>query len=218
MTFRAALFDLDGTLLDTIEDLTDSMNAALAAVACPPRTVEECKVFVGEGVELFATRALPEGRRDADTLRRLLDVYRKEYAGRWAVKTRPYEGIPELLDGLAARGVKLAVLSNKPDEFTKIMVARLLSRWWFEVVAGARPGVPRKPDPAAALAIAADLGVAPREFIYLGDTRTDMETAIAAGMFPVGALWGFRSEGELTAAGARVLVRHPGEVLRLVVP
>ena len=218
MIFQAALFDLDGTLLDTIEDLTDSMNVALAVAGCPPRSVEECKVFVGEGVELFATRALPEARRDAETLGRIIDVYRKDYAARWAVKTQPYDGIPELLDALAARHVKLAVLSNKPDEFTRVMVARLLPRWRFEAVAGARPSVRRKPDPAAALQIAEELAVPPREFLYVGDTKTDMETAVAAGMFPAGALWGYRSAEELTASGARALLAHPLDAVALLDP
>ena len=218
MPFVAVLFDLDGTLLDTIEDLTDSMNAGLAAVACPPRTVAECKFFVGEGVELFATRSLPEGRRDAETLRRLIEVYRKDYAGHWVHKTRPYEGIPELLDALAERKMKLAVLSNKPDDFTRLMVERLLPRWRFDAVAGARPSAPRKPDPAAALQIASGLGVAPSGFLYVGDTKTDMQTAVAAGMFAAGALWGYRSAEELLSSGARVLLKHPLDALPLLAP
>jgi phosphoglycolate phosphatase len=216
MPIQAILFDLDGTLLDTIEDLTDAMNEALAAFGCPPRTVAECKVFVGDGAENFILRSLPEGRRDRETLAKVAPLYREAYGENWAVKTRAYEGIPELLDALAARGLKTAVLSNKPDDFTRLMVQQLLPRWRFGAVVGARDNWPHKPDPAAALDIAKALGVAPARFLYLGDTNTDMRTAVAAGMFPVGALWGFRTAEELLASGARVLVAKPQDVGEII--
>lgn len=215
-SFQSVLFDLDGTLLDTLDDLADAMNEALAVMGLPGCTVEQCKYFVGDGVRNFALRALPPDRRDEATLQRLLAVYRECYGRNWAVKTRPYAGVPEMLDGLAARGLPLAVLSNKPDDFTRLVVAKLLPRWTFAAVAGERPPAPRKPDPGAALEIANRIGVPPERFLYLGDTATDMRTAVAAGMFPVGALWGFRTAEELLAGGARVLVRQPAEVLKVV--
>ena len=131
----------------------------------------------------------------------------------WAVKTRPYPGVPDLLTGLSRRALPMAVLSNKPDEFTQLCVTRLLRGWHFQAVQGATPELPRKPDPRGALAIAARMGVAPGEILYLGDTNTDMQTAVAAGMFPVGALWGFRTAEELLAAGAAALAKTPTEVL-----
>ncbi len=216
MTFSAVLFDLDGTLLNTIDDLADAMNAALAAVGCPPRTAEECKLFVGDGVENFILRALPPERRNKETAAKVAPFYREAYSKNWAVKTRPYDGVPELLDALAARGLKMAVLSNKPDDFTRLVVGRLLPKWRFDAVLGHRPGGPHKPDPSAALEIARRMGVAPARFLYLGDTNTDMRTAIAAGMFPVGALWGFRTAGELTASGAKALVERPMDVMKLI--
>ena len=216
MDHHAVLFDLDGTLLDTIEDLRDSMNWALARQGCPARTVAECKLFVGDGVEAYARRALPEGRRDAEALARCMADVRADYATRWTRKTRPYDGIPELLDGLTRRGVKMAVLSNKPDDFTRLMVAELLGRWRFHDVRGARDGVPQKPDPAAAIEIAEALAVAPERFLYVGDTNTDMKTGVAAGMFPVGVLWGSREAEELTAHGAKALVESPPDVLDLL--
>jgi len=216
MKYHAALFDLDGTLLDTIEDLRDSMNWALERQGCPPRTVEECKRFVGDGVENYARRALPAEHRDPDAIARCMADVRADYAARWRRKTRPYDGIPQLLDGLTRRGLKLAVLSNKPDDFTRLMVAELLGRWRFDEVRGARDDVPQKPDPAAALRIAEALAVPPARFLYVGDTNTDMRTANAAGMFAVGALWGFRDAPELTAHGAHVLVQRPPEILELL--
>ena len=129
-----------------------------------------------------------KSRPDEALLARGIELTRREYAGRWAKKTRPYPGIPDLLDGLSRRRIPMAVFSNKPDEFTRLCVTRLLSGWHFRAVQGATPELPRKPDPRGALAIAAQLGIAPGEVLYLGDTNTDMQTAVAAGMFPVGAV------------------------------
>jgi phosphoglycolate phosphatase len=132
------------------------------------------------------------------------------------VKTRPYDGVPALLEGLTGQGFKMAVLSNKIDEITKESVAHLLSLWRFDTVVGQRQGVPAKPDPTAALEIAGRLGVSPAEFVYVGDSAVDMKTAVGAGMFPVGALWGFRSEDELLDGGARVLIGEPQDLLRFL--
>jgi phosphoglycolate phosphatase len=170
MKFEAVLFDLDGT-------------------GFPGHDAEACKNFVGDGVEMFALRTLPENRRDEATVAQCATEMRAEYRKRWSLKTRPYDGIPELLDDLTLRNLKLAVLSNKPEESTREMVAELLSKWQFYPVAGA---------------------------LYLGDTGTDMKTARGAGMFPVGALWGFRTAEELKDTGAEVLVEHPSEVLQLL--
>lgn len=210
--YRAILFDLDGTLLDTLDDLADSGNAALRALGFPEHPAEAYKLFIGDGVENLARRALPPERRDPATVAECVGRYREEYRRRWADKTRPYDGISELLDTLVARGVPMAVLSNKPDEFTQLCVARLLPKWRFAVVLGEGPSVPRKPDPAGARQIVARLQVPPEAILYVGDTSTDMQTAVAAGMFPAGALWGFRAADELLAHGARILLAHPLDV------
>jgi phosphoglycolate phosphatase len=214
MRFEAILFDLDGTLLDTLDDLADSMNAALRRLGYPEHAVAEYRYFVGDGVETLARRVLPEDRRDTDTVLSCSSAMREEYAKRWAEKSRPYDGVPDLLNALVECGMIMTVLSNKPHEFTEKVVATLLSGWRFDRVIGARPGVPKKPDPTAALEMAASLGIAPERFIYLGDTNTDMKTAVAAGMYPVGALWGFRTAEELTASGARLLIRRPMDALK----
>jgi phosphoglycolate phosphatase len=216
MKFEAVLFDLDGTLLDSIEDLTDSMNIVLDGFGFPGHDAEACKNFVGDGVEMFALRALPENRRDEATVAQCAAEMRAEYRKRWSLRTRPYDGIPELLDDLTLRHLKLAVLSNKPEESTKEMVAELLSKWRFYPVAGARSSVPKKPDPILAIEISQQLRVPADKFLYLGDTGTDMKTARGAGMFAVGALWGFRTAEELKDTGAEVLVAHPSEVLQLL--
>ena len=216
MKFKAILFDLDGTLLDTIEDLTDSMNMALRRLGYPSHDADTCKKFVGDGVEKFAARALPDNHRDESTVEKCVSAMREEYSKLWANKTKPYDGIPELLDALTAQRVAMAVLSNKPDDSTREMVAKMLRRWRFYPVVGSRPLVPKKPAPTSALEISERLAVPPKEFLYLGDTGTDMNTAKAAGMFGVGALWGFRTAEEIKESGAEVLVEHPTEVLGLL--
>lgn len=216
MTFQAVLFDLDGTLLDTLDDLADATNRALRELGFAEHPVEAFKYFIGDGVENLVRRVLPRECGDAATLSRCGQLMRTHYAQGWAAKTKPYEGVSELLDALTAGGVPMAVLSNKPDEFTKLCVGQLLPRWRFQVVLGAGDRLPKKPDPAAALEIAAQMNLAPAAFLYLGDTNTDMQTAVAAGMFPVGALWGFRTAEELTAHGAQVLLKRPQDLMTLL--
>jgi len=215
---RGVIFDLDGTLLDSIDDLADSMNATLAALRHPARTIAEYKTFVGDGVAELVRRALPEDARDEALVQDALRHMRAEYAERWDHKTRPYPGIPELLDALAARGLRLAVLTNKLHDFALKVVERLLPADRFDVVLGETDSLPRKPDPAGALHIARKLDIAPEAFAYLGDTDTDMRTAMAAGMFPIGVLWGFRGAEELRKNGARALIERPGELMNLLPP
>jgi len=210
---RAVLFDLDGTLLDTLEDIADSTNAALESMGFPGHDVQAFRTLVGDGMDTLIRKALPEANRDGATRRECEVRLRQEYGRRWAAKTRPYPGVPELLDALEARGIALAILSNKPDDFTKLMAEELLGAWRFAAVEGARDGVPKKPDPTAALEIAARLGFDPPTFIYMGDSGTDMRTALAAGMAPAGATWGFRP-WELEPAGARILLKQPLDLLK----
>jgi len=217
MRYAAVLFDLDGTLLDTLEDLGDSVNAVLARLGHPTQEMSRYRYFVGDGVSNLVRRALPEPLgRDEAVVETVTPLVRAEYGRRWHDKTHPYPGVPELLTGLAHRGVKLSVLSNKPHPATLEVMGYFLSEWRFDVVLGARPGVPIKPDPGAALDVCTQLGVRPGVVLYLGDTNTDMQTAVGAGMYPVGALWGFRTADELLDSGARALVAHPRDVLDLI--
>lgn len=216
MPFDAVLFDLDGTLLDTLEDIADAANRALARHSYPLHPVASFRYFVGEGARTLVERTLPEEARDTHTIDRLYAEFRGEYARNWKAKTRPYDGVPELLDGLVARGLKIAVLSNKPDDFTRRCVGELLGAWTFDAVLGHHDGIPPKPDPTGALRVAAALGVPPKRILLAGDSAIDMATAVAAGMFPVGVLWGFRTREELESSGARAVIEAPGELLALL--
>ena len=209
----AVIFDLDGTLIDSIEDLADSMNTVLENLGYPIHDTESYKHMVGDGVRILAERALTETIRDEITIERCLEKFKEEYAARWATKTHSYEGIPDLLDELETRQIQMNILSNKIDYFTKLTVSRFFPRHKFYYVMGAVPSLPEKPDPAGAFLIAQKLGISTQQFLFLGDTNTDMMTAVAAGMFPVGALWGFRAEKELRESGASEVIAHPMELL-----
>ena len=216
MSYKAILFDLDGTLLDTLEDIGNAMNRVLAGKGFPTHEMDVYRYFVGDGAAMFIKRALPEEKRNDDTIRACLKKFMEDYGRNWNVKTKPYEGVPEMLDELTERGLKMAVLSNKPHEFAKQCVTEVLSNWNFDVILGQRNGVPPKPDPAGALEVAGRLNTLPADFLYLGDSGVDMKTAVASTMFPVGALWGFRSMEELKENGSRALVERPAEVLNLL--
>jgi phosphoglycolate phosphatase len=170
--------------------------------------------MVGDGMEVLVRRALPFGSGDEALMGEIIQEYREAYNLAWRNHSRPYPGVQELLEGLKARGVRSAVLSNKSHPFTETMIRELLP-FDFEIVRGALPGVPFKPDPSAALRIAFEMDVPPAGFVFVGDTDIDMETARAAGMYPAGALWGFRDAANLKAGGASVLLALPGDLLRL---
>jgi len=216
MKIKAVLFDLDGTLLNTLDDLADSMNASLKRFGFPQHPVEAYKYLVGDGIMNLVSRALPDHDRDEATINRVASVEREEYALNWSNKTYVYDGIPDVLNALQNLGIAVCIFSNKPDDFTQTIVKKFLSKWRFAVVRGASEDTPIKPDPLGAIQIALGVGFTPAEFLYVGDSGTDMKTATAAGMYPVGALWGFRAKDELMAAGAKALLDRPIDLLRLI--
>ena len=214
--FQAILFDLDGTLLDTLADIANATNAALTRLGFPAHPRDAYRYFLGDGMDCLVRRAVPDENHDGEMLKKCHDAILDEYESCWAENTRPYPGMTELLAELDRRGIAKAVLSNKPDQFTKKTVERLLPDFQFEIVRGATPDTPIKPNPAGALRISAELDIPVERFIYLGDTNTDMQTAVAAGIFAAGALWGFRTAEELSASGAQVLLSTPIDVLKLL--
>lgn len=223
MSLKLIIFDLDGTLLDTLQDLADATNEALAGFGLPALPAEEYKLMAGMGVRILMQRtsarsaaSLAEGIArpsvaDLDPIE-MVDAFNRAYGARWSNKTRPYEGIPEMLDQLTAAGLRLAILSNKPDEFTRKVAAHYYPEGLFERIYGMRPDYPGKPDPALTLELCRQSGVHPDEAALIGDSGSDMQTAVAAGALPVGVLWGFRSADELSTSGARLLARTPAEL------
>jgi len=215
MTVEAVTFDLDGTLLNTIDDIADAVNSALRAFDFPERTIDDYKIFVGDGLMTLAKRVLPESAPE-DILDPFVQAVLGQYKEYWDKKTHPYDGIPELLDELTRRGIPMSVLSNKPHEFTILTIARFLKKWKFASILGARPGVDKKPSPIASMQIAAQLGIAPEKIVHVGDTATDVETGHNAGNTTVGVTWGFRERAELEKAGAHVIIDHPSEFFRFL--
>lgn len=213
MKFKAAIFDLDGTLINSLEDIADSLNGVLAKNGFPPHNLEQYRYLVGYGVKQLVEHGIPAGHRQNETVEKCLAEYREAYRHNWNVKTKPYDGITKMLEALAGSSVKMAVLSNKADDMTKVCVQQFLPDGQFEIVMGQRDGVPRKPDPTSALMIAEQLSVSPDEIAYFGDTSVDMQTATASGMYAVGVLWGFRSRQELEENGAKFLCEMPSQIL-----
>lgn len=211
--FRAVLFDLDGTLLDTLEDIAYSLNSVLARHGYPTHTLEECRKLVGFGMEELVRNALPENARTEEIIASLLGEMKATYAIHWDDHTTAYEGIDRLLDAIDRLGLKKAILSNKPDDFTRLCATHQLSGWHFDVVMGHHEGIAHKPDPQGALKVAGMLEVEPDSILYVGDSGTDMKTANAAGMYPFGVLWGFRPEEELLATGAASLAATPDDIV-----
>jgi phosphoglycolate phosphatase len=209
---RGVIFDLDGTLVDSLGDIAAAMNRTLAARGFPTHPLDAYRSFVGDGVQKLAERALPKEAQGERTS--LVAAYEADYAEHLLESSVPYPGIPELLDALSARGLPMAVLSNKPEAPTRRLVAALFGRWKFREVTGERPGVPRKPDPTAALQLARAMDVPAMDIAFIGDTLVDVSCARAAGMRPLGVLWGFRAQ-EVAASGVTT-VRHPEELLPLL--
>lgn len=216
MPLNAVIFDLDGTLLNTLADIGDSANGALEKRGFPAHPLESYRNFIGDGAGQLIRRVLPEESRDEALIQACLEDFQREYGRNWNVQTKPYPGVPEMLDLVVSSGLIPAVLSNKPDKFTQKCVNELLPKWRFEVILGASGAFPRKPDPAGALEVARRLNIAPAQFLYVGDSGVDMQTAVAAGMFAVGVLWGFRGREELRQGGAQVLIEHPMEIRKLI--
>ncbi len=213
-TIDAVVFDLDGTLADTLRDIADAVNHALTAVDLPTQPADLIREWIGDGLIALCRRAmngaLPDKMGD---VARIAGAY---YDAHPTDHTELYPGIPELLDELTARGMPIGVLSNKPHVYTVPMVADLCDRWSFGVVEGCRDEVDRKPKPNTALRICAALGTPPESAVLLGDTAVDVQTARNAGMISVGATWGFRDVEVLREAGADHIIDEPGEFLAIL--
>lgn len=215
MSISTFIFDLDGTLLDSIADLAEAINRMLADHGYPQLPLEVFPKFVGDGAKALVERALPAEALVRGELEDRLADYQRHYAETWKQQTKPYEGILPMLEELSRRGCRLGVLSNKPQAFTTLCCQHFFPTITFAEVRGARDQVPKKPDPAAALEMLKAFQISPEASAYVGDSGVDMEMANRAGMIPIGVRWGLRGEEELLAHGARHLISHPRELLTL---
>jgi len=217
VTYDAVMFDLDGTLADTLADILAGTNHTLSELGRPTIDVDRCRQLVGKGAEFLVSGAL--GPRAANNVAKGLKLFRAYYAEHGLDYVRAYKGIPQLLDQLAQRRITMAILSNKPEPAVHQVVSHLFGENHFRLARGQRfePGAPPlKPHPGGAIAIADEIGIPPDRWLYVGDTQVDMQTANAAGMFAVGVLWGFRDEAELREGGAGVIIRKPLELMKLI--
>lgn len=215
MACLSIIFDLDGTLLDTLADLAGTCNELLREYDFPTHPTAAYKNFVGDGLQTLIKRITPVGT-EAILIEKCCASFEKRYSRNWKRNSCPYAGINDMVAALNMHGVKLAVLSNKPDAFTKLFVEEFFPGGQFAIVHGQRQGVPKKPDPTVALAIAAQLNVSPQETLFVGDSGVDIKTGKAADMLTAGVSWGFRSVQELTENNADILVHNPLELQQYV--
>ena len=213
--YKGIIFDLDGTLLDTIDDLADSANLALSSQGFPGFTVDEYKLKIGKGFRNLVESTLPAGA-DKDIGERVLAAFVETYDKKYMDKTQPYEGIAGMLKQLSEMGLKIAVNSNKRTSYSNILIKSFFSDIPFVEIYGEREGIPKKPDPAAALEIAKLMELAPEQVVFCGDSQTDIQTGVNAGMDTIGVLWGFRDYEELESNGATYIVKTPEEITAIM--
>ncbi|MBR4972953.1 MAG: HAD family hydrolase, partial [Clostridia bacterium] len=205
---KAVLFDLDGTLVNSLEDLANSTNFALSKFGFPTHETELYKYFVGDGMQKLIERVLPESERDNDTRQKVFDCFFNHYREHYIDKTSAYDGIIELINKLKLSGIKLAVVSNKAEEMALTVVNKIFPNI-FDIVCGKQDGFPAKPDAALTLKVINDLGVMPSECLFVGDSGMDMAAAVNANCKGVGVLWGFRTKQELLSNGADYIIENP---------
>lgn len=217
VAIAAVIFDLDGTLLDTLADLAESANATLVEFGFTAHPLEDYKYFVGDGARTLVDRILPEDSRgDEKLIDDILVRFQEIYGTRWDQLTQPYDGVVEMLDSLVDLDIRFGVFSNKPDKFTQLCVAHYLGRWPLSPIIGIKDGIPKKPNPQGVQMILDEWDLPKSQVLYVGDTSTDMKTARTAGLTAVGVTWGFRPVGELTAAGANLIIDHPSQLPDLI--
>lgn len=212
---KLILFDLDGTLLNTISDLAHSTNHALEKNGFPTHPIEAYKLFVGNGMNKLFERALPEGEKTDENIAKIRKTFLPRYDSHNTEYTEPYEGIPELLHALQSEGLKMAVASNKYQQATEKLISRYFPEISFIAVFGQREGVPVKPDPAIVFEILKIAGLPAAAALYAGDSGVDMKTALNSGVTSIGVTWGFRPRSELESNGAVYIAESPEDILNL---
>ncbi len=216
MNYKAVVFDLDGTLVDSAADLGNAVNRVLVSHGFPVHEISRYQDFIGNGAEMMVKRALPEQSRSEEILKECLGEFMTDYHSNFDVDTVLYDGVPELLDHLSDKSMILTLLTNKPEDITLKLNKSLLSKWDFKVVMGSREGFPKKPDPTGAKLLLENIGIPGSQTVYFGDSGVDMKTAVSAGMVPVGVLWGFRGKEELQNDGAEYIIENPMDILDMI--
>lgn len=215
--YKGVVFDLDGTLINSLDEISTVTNTVLKEAGLPTHPVDAYKYFAGGGARILLERAVPaEVAQDPEKFEPIFEKLLVIYEKLSGTIAKPYDGIDEMLSALAERGIRLHVLSNKPHEGTLTCVKELLPKHNFDLIYGARDGVPKKPHPQGAIDILEETGIEPEKMLYLGDTAVDMETACGAKMIPVGVLWGFRKRDELEESGAQHIIETPLDLLNLL--
>ncbi|OXB05781.1 HAD family hydrolase [Flavobacterium pectinovorum] len=215
MKFKGIIFDLDGTLVNSLEDISDAMNTVLTGLNYPTHTYDIYQYFIGSGLRNLVSKALPASNNSDKQIEICFDCMINEYREVCTIKTKPYEGIITLLDNLFSRNIKLAVFSNKADELTKKIAAEIFPNY-FDAAVGLSTEELKKPNPFEALEISKNWNLKPEEILFVGDSDIDMQTAINANMFAVGVSWGYRTEEELIGSGAKVVINKPSELIEIL--
>lgn len=217
MKFKGVIFDLDGTLVNSLEDIADAMNTVLQNLNYPTHNYEAYQYFIGSGLRNLVSKSLPETHNDEKNIDRCYQLMIEEYSYNCTRKTKPYDGIIELLDHLISNNIKLSVFSNKSDELTKIITTTLFPNY-FDPIVGLSIEALKKPNPSEAIAISKSLGLKTEEIIFVGDSGIDMQTATNANMLAVGVSWGYRAEEELIAEGAKYVLNSPLDLIPILQP
>jgi len=215
MKFKGIIFDLDGTLVNSLEDISDAMNTVLKGLNYPTHTYDTYQYFIGSGLRNLVSKALPTSNNSEDQIEVCFDCMINEYREVCTIKTKPYAGINTLLDDLVSRDIKLAVFSNKADELTKKIAAEIFPGH-FNTAVGLSTEALKKPNPFEALEISKSWNLKPEEILFVGDSDIDMQTAINANMFPVGVSWGYRTEEELITSGAKLVIKNPADLIEIL--
>lgn len=215
MKFKGVIFDLDGTLVNSLEDIADAMNSVLQNLDYPTHSYEDYQYFIGSGLRNLVSKSLPATHNDETQIERCYHLMIEVYRDTCTRKTKSYDGIVELLDHLISRNIKLSVFSNKSDALTKEITAALFPNY-FDPVVGLSIESLKKPNPFEALEISKSLGLKSEEMIFVGDSGIDMQTATNANMLAVGVLWGYRPKEELISNGAKYLLSNPLDLIQIL--
>lgn len=215
MKFKGIIFDLDGTLVDSLHDISDAMNTVLESLNYPTHTYDTYQYFIGSGLRNLVSKALPATNNSDDQIEICFECMINEYREICTLKTKPYEGIVELLENLTSQNIKMAVFSNKADELTKKIASEIFPNY-FDTAVGLSTEELKKPNPFEAVEISKNWNLKPEEILFVGDSDIDMQTAVNANMFPVGVSWGYRTEEELKTSGAKLVINNASELIEIL--